>query len=165
MSKPTDGTPAAESPPRSPDDRRLEIAPGLLDRHHRKQLGPAWHLYLYLLYRKAFRSAWVANGMPLPLAILAWSEGVDERVIKRWLARLRKYGYISTKIANPGVREGSGVRIRILKAKEWHRGTMRVIKDPPPGDKSVPGAGDKNVPGSCGTRSVRNALRDPPPRI
>lgn len=129
------GKDTAPAPPASTgpgDDRRLEVSPGLLDRKHREQLGAAWHLYLYLLSRKAFRSAWVANGLPVPVSILAWVEGVSERVIFRWLARLRKYGYISTRSSHSGVREGTGVRVRILKAKEWHRGRMRVIKDPPP---------------------------------
>lgn len=121
--------PATDRKRNPTDDRRLEIAPGLLDSIHRKQLGPAWHLYLYLLHRKAFRSAWVASGRPVPIGVLAWVEGTDESTIYRWLARLRTQRYIVTEVVNTGRKEGSGIRVRILKAKEWKAGKLRVFKD------------------------------------
>lgn len=108
---------------------RVEIAVGLLEAKHRKAMGPALHFYLYLLHRKRFRSPFVASGRVLPLAVLAWVEGTTERGIRRWLSRLRRHGYIETTIVRTGRRHGSGIKIRILKAKEWHRGVRRTFRD------------------------------------
>lgn len=110
---------------------RLEIAIGLLEAKHRIALGPAWHLYLYILSRKAFRSPFVAKGKPIPLWLMAFVEGVSERTIDNWLARLRRRGYIATTRKNCGGHDKSksGVIVRILKAKEWRRGRMRVFAE------------------------------------
>lgn len=127
---------------------RVEIAHGLLDAKHRIALGPAWHLYIYLLSRKPFRTPYVAGGRVVPIWLLAWCEQTTERQVKRWLRTLREKGYIHIEAVRSGRPEGSGVRIRIMKAKEWRGGKMRVFKDEGVGTKVSPPVGTNLSPPS-----------------
>jgi hypothetical protein len=139
----------------------VEIARGLLEPKHREALGPAIFLYLWLLSTKPYKSPMAMGGRPIALWVMATACGSTDREIRRWLARLRKRGYIRTELVNSGLRSKCGVRVRILKAKEWKGPVMRVHHDPPPPDKNVLPPPDKNVRGFRRTSKARNRLQGP----
>lgn len=119
-------------------DRPLELARGLLEPKHRRQLGAAWHLYLWLLSAKPYQNGFYLGGRPTSPAVIAAFIEAPERTVKRWIARLHRYGYIETE------RVRSGIRVRIVKARDWTGGKVVPIphvqgqKWPRPGARSGP---------------------------
>ena len=127
-SEPIPQSAALSTPPA--ENARIEVAAGLLEPKHRKALGPAWHLYLVLISRKPFGTPWVAGGRSVPMWVMATACGADASTIRRWLRRLERHGYIRTEYRNSGGHSDDGLRVRILKAKDWRRGSLRVLPEP-----------------------------------
>ena len=148
--------PEPESIPREFDHPRLELALGLLTPAHRQRLGPALHAYLvFLSQRRPYDYPWVGGRDPKtkqpmvnPLSLLAAIHQVSERTMRAWIWIMEKGGYVHTEVVRSGFAKGSGLRIRILKAKHWRKGRMRVIPDP-----SVKRGSGKKSPDQSGKKS------------
>ena len=115
----------AESSP-----QRVEVSAGLLEPRHLAAIGPALGLYLVLIAWKPYGTPFVRGGRPVPLWTLCAATGDAERTIRAHLRRLEAHGYIAAEHVNRGPRHGSGLRVRITKAKDWHAGALRVYLEP-----------------------------------
>jgi hypothetical protein len=114
---------------------KVDLARGLLEPKHRKQLGEAWHLYLNLLDRKPPKSAWVYGRRRVTISTLAIMEHVDERTARAWLHRLEAQGYVTVQ-RFPGYAPKAGIRIHISKPKDWVGGEMKLLREQTPAPRT-----------------------------
>lgn len=89
---------------------------GIIDPKHEKQMGASIWLYLWCVKSQTRRKGgvFVLGGMPLSYAEIAERSKFEERRVRRWLDRLRKFGYVRVTYTNY-----MKLRIEILKAKKW----------------------------------------------
>ena len=95
----------------------------LFDARHYERMGSAVWLYGWLVLRQTHQSGavgFVLGGAPVRYGEIEEETGFNIRTLERWMAVLRRYGYIETETA-PG-----GVVIRITKAKNFHKGSAKM---------------------------------------
>jgi hypothetical protein len=91
---------------------------GLLDQKHVRKMGSSVWLFLYLLRNQTALNqvgeGVVNYGHPLPLKqVTADLRGTPARTLRRWVARLRREGYIRTEVHGHG-----GLTVWIAKGKD-----------------------------------------------
>lgn len=88
----------------------IQVYQGLLEPKHRKTMGEALWLYLWLVDHQTDESGLVMHGKPVSAGQLSDVLGVPVKTIRKWLYRLRE-SYISWEAMT------AGYRITILKPK------------------------------------------------
>lgn len=94
----------------------------LFEARHYERMGSAVWLYGWLVLRQTHQSGavgWVLGGAPVRYGEIEEETGFNVRTLERWMAALRRHGYIETETA-PG-----GVIVRITKAKKFPQGVRR----------------------------------------
>ena len=132
---------------------KFDVAQGLIEARHLQAIGPALGLYLFFLKRKPFGTPMVAGGRPVPVAIMRAVTGASERTIRAWLRRLERGGYILTSIVNNGGHDANGIKVRILKAKDWTANKCRMYADPEPVQKTAAAPRQKTAGGDAANAS------------
>jgi len=102
-------------------------------------MGAAIWLYGWLVLRQTNQHGsvgWVLGGKPVSYREVEAETGFNCRTLERWMATLRRQGYIDTEVA-PGV-----VVIRINKAKKFAQATRKIAD----GLRKAAGSGPQNCP-------------------
>jgi hypothetical protein len=106
------------------------IRGGLWDAKHYDRMGDAVWLFGWLVHRQTTQTngtGLVLRGLPLTYAEISADTGWQERTLQRWMARLRRAGYIEVKHSIY-----SRMVIRILNAKKFSPKQFDLALSSPP---------------------------------
>lgn len=104
-------------------DYNTGLRGGLFEERHYQRMGAAIWLYGWLVLRQTNQHGsvgWVLGGKPVSYREVESETGFNCRTLERWMATLRRQGYIDTEVA-PG-----GVVIRINKAKKFAQAARKM---------------------------------------
>lgn len=104
-------------------DYNTGLRGGLFEERHYQRMGAAIWLYGWLVLRQTNQHGsvgWVLGGKPVSYREVESETGFNCRTLERWMATLRRQGYIDTEVA-PG-----GIVIRINKAKKFAQAARKM---------------------------------------
>lgn len=156
-------------------DRNSGVRSGLWEYKHCERMGTAVFLFGWLVDRQTKQEAglgWVLHGRPLLYSYIAAESGYPVRVLKDWMCRLKREGYIRLE----RVMQGTfclGSRIFILNAKKFaprqgglfEEGTqnrpMRDVKSDFRGTQNRPNGETENRPINSKNYKARHKSVEP----
>jgi hypothetical protein len=96
----------------------IGVQDGIIDPKHEAQMGTAVFLYLWCIRCQTQRHGgiFVLGGKPLTYDEIALRSKFPARKVRRWLDRLRKFGYVKVTYLNYMM-----MKIEVTKAKKWGR--------------------------------------------
>ena len=98
----------------------IPVYNGILDPKHVNQIGQALWVFLWMIDKtigeyddSGLRYGKVLNGKSFTTGTVALELGIDERTVRRYIARLKKYEYITVK------KTRYGMVTEVIKSKKW----------------------------------------------
>ncbi|MDD3926360.1 MAG: HTH domain-containing protein [bacterium] len=98
----------------------IPISNGILDPKHVNQIGQSLWVFMWMIDKtigeyddNGLRYGKVLNGKAFTTGALASELGIDERTVRRYIARLKKYEYITVK------KTRYGMVAEVTKSKKW----------------------------------------------
>ena len=105
---------------------------GLVDEKHRSRMGDSIWLFLWCLHRQTTQNGTtglVLSGHAVTYQMIELDTGIKSRTLRRWMARLKKHGYLEVTRAENAL---AGNVIRVLNAKKFTpaQGALKLSANP-----------------------------------